>query len=291
MIYEEHLQGQITDNRVGDSLSGKIQRTVVSTLVFVIAFLLSNLLLQGTTALVGKALSFTVAFKYGHVTIGPFIQRYWSFNRVLALYLLPPLLCLAISGYLLFLQTIILRSVNMLRFCAFWFMVCLVNMVLAHLVFAPVGVATMRGSDFFQSFAVVGSWLNLNAAALCFPAVAALALSVLTGIKLRNMVLKYSFSARLIKTEIGKRSVILQVYLLPVIIGSLPLLLLCRNSGFGPTLVTLVNFIIICSGMFIRNEGGRSKVNVDQRDILNHPPFTEAIVCALLWGSIYWFLT
>ena len=276
--------------QTGDKFGNKLKRIVTSSALFVIAFILSNLLLQTLIAEISRGFKYTVKFSYNVVTVLPWDYHYWSRARILLIYLISPILCLIIGLVIYnFLRTYS-NWANVFRLFLFWFALVLVNMVLAQILISPLGTPDNRNNGLYQTFAVVGAWLWINPAIMVMAAIVSLVTSLLSGLVIRNEVMRYSFSRTLINNKKGMDSVVIQVYILPVLVGILPIMSLCTPFNFFPTLMEIVNLAIISIGIFMMNSIGQTEVRCNKDDVLNHFPFFETGICALIWMGVYFFL-
>ena len=132
--------------QTGDGLGNKLKRIVTSSALFVIAFILSNLLLQTLIAEISRGFKYTVKFSYNIVTVLPWDYHYWSRARILLIYLISPVLCLIIGLFIYNFLRVYSNWANVVRLFLFWFAVVLVNMVLAQILISPLGTPDNRNN-------------------------------------------------------------------------------------------------------------------------------------------------
>ena len=116
---------------------------------------------------------------------------------------------------------------------------------------------------------------------------ATLMASLGVGILLRKEVMRYSYSKKLIGTKQGRDSVVLQVYVLPVLLANLPVMLLCTRASFLTNIMEFANLAVISVGIFIMNSVGRAKVRCNKKDVLNRIPVVELAIGAALWLLVF----
>ena len=288
MEEEEEIPFYYKDS--GDSVINKAKRVATSSALFVLAFILSNLLLQSLIAQVGRAFKYSVRFSYNDVTILPWDYHYWSRTRILLIYLIPPLICMVIGFFIFNLLRVYTNWSNTVRLFFFWLALVLVNMVLAQILISPLGTPDNRNNGLYQTFAVVGAWLWINPAIMVMAAIGSLVTSLLAGLVVRKELMRYSFSKNLISTKKGMDTVVLQVYIMPIIASIIPVMMLCTPINFFPTLMEIVNFAIISIGIFMMNSIGFAEVRCNKEDVLNHIPFVELGFSAVAWLGVYMFL-
>ena len=270
-------------------LSDNLRRIGTSTLMLIPAFVVSNLILQGTIATLANAFHYKVNFTYNHVTLAPYDYHYWSLARVYAIQLMPPVLCLGLAFLIFILLKANPKWISRVRLFTFWLMVCLANIFLGHLVFAPLGV-TEESRNFYQTFAIVGRWLFLTPEVMTVFSVLSIIASIICGLAITTELLRFSFSNKLIKTQEGKNVMAFQLYMAPLILAALPLLLLSTEANLLPSIIIVLNLVLFGFGMLLMNASRRVKVKVDKTDVLNSFPALELAVCGLVWVAVYFFL-
>jgi len=279
------------ENRAGgDSFINKAKRVATSSLLFIVAFILSNLLLQTLIAQIAKSFKYTVRFTYNQVTVLPYDYHYWSRPRVLLIYFISPLICLAIGLFIFNLLRVYSTWANVFRMFLFWLAVVPVNMILTHILISPLGTPTNISNGLYQTFAVIGAWLYLNPAIMVMAAIASLVTSLFVGMVLRNEIMRYSFSKKLIQSKKGMDAVVIQLYILPVIFGIVPILMLCTPISFFTIIMEIINLAIISIGIFMMNSISMPDVRCNKDDVLNHFPVVELGICSVVWFLVFAFL-
>lgn len=273
----------------GDSLKNKVLRVFTSALSFILAFILSNFLLQLLIALACISFKYHAKFTYTKIYGLPMDYHAWSRARIIVIFFFMPIVCL-IAGLLIFnFLRIGSRWAGVLRIFFFWLAINLINLVITHMLLAPLGSASNSQNGLYQTFAVVGAWLFLDTPLLAVFAVLGLILALAFGMLIRGEIMRYSYSQTLLRTEQGRGNIVFQVYLLPVLFGALPVLSLCTAYTFFTTGMELVTLFIISIGVFVINSVGMAGVRCHKVDILNHYPYIEILACVLLWIGIFFF--
>ncbi len=273
----------------GDGLINKLRRIFTSSLLFILAFITSDLLLQLFTAWLSVTLKYTIKFSYNQVRVFPWDYHYWSRTNIVIIFLFAPLMCLVLGLIVFNLLRIYTNWANVSRIFFFWLAVCLVNLVLTHALLSPLGSPMDRNNGLYQTFAVVGIFLWINPALMTVVSIGSLVSTLLLGVILRKEVMRYSFSKTLIDKKQGMDIVVIQVFVLPILAGSLPLLLLCTPVGFFTTVMQIANLGILSIGIFIMNSIGTANVRCIKSDVLNHFPIIELAICVSVWVTVFLF--
>jgi hypothetical protein len=275
---------------VGDSLLNKLKRISTSSLLFILSFIASNLLLQLFTAWISVTLKYTIRFSYNQVRVFPWDYHYWSRTTVVLIFLFSPLICMVLGLFIFNLLRVYTNWSNVSRIFFFWLALNLVNLVLTHALLSPLGSPMDRNNGLYQTFAVVGIFLWINPALMTIVSIGSLVLTLLLGVIIRKEVMRYSFSKTLIEKKRGMDIVVIQVFVLPVLAGSLPLILLCSPVGFFTTVMQIANLGIVSVGIFMMNSIGTANVRCIKSDVLNHFPIIELAICASAWLTVFVFL-
>jgi hypothetical protein len=279
----------MSDHEKHDPFINKVKRVLASSLIFFTAFVLSSTLLQCLIALFCKALGYTVSVTYNVVHVQPIDPRYWSKARVAFGYALPPVVCLIIGLFMLSYLSRQRGEIDLSRIFRAWFMFCLINLFLGSLFISPIGLYSNRIMGFYQTFAVLGSWMGFNVPLMSVLAVISIIGSLAFGAFARNEVLKFSHSSREIKRSSGKGSTIVQLFILPMIVATIPIVSICTKDYIFPTMFMLINFMIIAVGMFTRSIYDNSTVRCGKHDALNRWPVFELVLAGGVWAGIFFY--
>jgi hypothetical protein len=277
-------------NKVIDSYANKLRRVATSAMLFALAFITSNLILQVLIARLARSFKYAVKFSYNQVTVLPWDYHYWSRTHVVLIYLFAPAICFAIGLVIYYILRMNTTWAGVSRIFFFWLSLCLVNMVLTHAIIAPLGSPTDRNNGLYQTFAVVGAFLWVNPTLMGMASIGALIGSMGVGMLIRQELVRYSYSQKLIRDKKGTDGIVIQVYVLPVLLVGLPLVLLCTQNSFFTTLMQLANLAVISIGIFLINTVSVPGVRASRKDILNHLPIVETAIFAIVWLGVFMFL-
>jgi hypothetical protein len=256
--------------------------------MLIAAFVTSNLILQALIAILSRSFKYTVQMTYNHVSSLPTDYHMWSRARILAVYFTAPASCLLL-GILLFVILIANPEwISKYRLFVFWLMVCMVNVFLANLVFAPLGIREELKS-FYLTFAIVGTWLYLPQDVMVIFSVVSVILSIVWGLMINKEMLRFCFSNKIFRTSLGKNQFVFQLFLAPVFLATPALLLLSTEANLLPTLIVIANLVIISLGMFLMNISRRIKITPYKVDVLNRFPGAELLVALAIWICVYSF--
>jgi len=300
-----------------ENSANKLPRMVTSTIFFIVAFIVSNLYLQMLIDFFSNFFDYRTIFTYSHVVSLPEPTltdiRSWNLSRVMVLYFLSPTICL-VTGIILLL--LIWRNnilTNRLRLFVFWLIICLVNIFLAQLLFGPFGLKG-DSKDFYLTFAIVGTWMNISFVTMIFIAVAATFISIIWGVVMSHELTAFSYSSRFSASVKSRVVLTLQLYLVPLLLGSVPLLLLCREADLRPAAIVVFNLMLIGLGIFWRASTHKATANLRKQGVylgsiemttrssrgndskrggersLNKVPTLAAIACVILWLYVFIFL-
>ncbi len=277
------------DSGRNETVLTQLNPIICSTLVFITAFIVTQVFFEGSVALIARALKYTVRFHYSQVDIGPVLPKYWSLNRVAFVHMPAPFSCLFLGIFLLGYLKTEGSKVNLLRLYYFWFMVCTINLFLATLTFAPLGDFYNGIRAFYRTFAILGAWLSFNTWVMCIFAGVAIVGSLLLGYFIRDEVLKFNFSRELKKSYGGQIFIIFKLFLLPLILGTLPLLYLSTEASLYPMVATLLNLGIISVGMLASSFSTRAMTRKRRTSALNQVPYITVGLAAAAWVGVYLF--
>ena len=277
--------------KIADSLNNQLKRIGVSAFQLITAFIISNILLRLFTGAAAWLIGFSTNLTYNGVTVSPGNFHHWYLRNIIAVHFVPPVLCLLL-GILVFGILTAFDTVKRIHIFLFWLATCLVNICLAQLLFAPLG-AGGESSEFFQTFSIFGSYLHMGAGGMIFFTLVAFIGSVFWGSSVCDEVLKFTFSAQILRTQKGKNFIVLQVYVIPALLCIAPLVLLhgstklYHGSNIFPSLITILNLLVISLGMFFRNSVDFAVLDFEGSDVLNRVPVLEFIPAAIAWTLVF----
>ena len=266
-----------------------IKRIWTSTVMLITAFIAATTLLEALIATFAKFLRYGVKIRYNLVSVFPNDWHYWSKARVTVVYLTSPLICIALGLIIFNFLKLNKDWGGKFRPFAFWFMICLVNMPLAHLFFSFRGIREEYGLGFYQTFAIVATWFGLNSEIMGAFGAVSIVLSMGFGLLVRNELLKFNYSTKSTHKPSGKSLTVLQLFIMPVLISALPLIGLCTSYNVFPSCLLTLNLLIISVGMFARNFNDEYTIKRFRGDILNRFPIFETALCVVIWFAVFKF--
>jgi len=117
-----------------------------------------------------------------------------------------------------------------------------------------------------------------------------MALSILTGYFSCDELMKFSNSTKAGSTKAGRNLFLLQVYVLPVLMGFAIVFSLSTLYSFPLHLLGFVVFFLVGVGLFIRSELIKYGIKAHRTDILNINPIVPLVFITLIYGGVwYWF--
>jgi hypothetical protein len=287
------MENQISvypEDQINDGLLNKVKRIATSFASFICAFIISKLLLQMLIASISRLLKYKVKFSYNELVLTQVDYHYWSRANIVVTYFIPSVICFFIGLSILNLLRIYSKWAGSLRIFFFWMAVILINMVLTRILTLPLASPHNLSNGLYQTFAVVAAWYFINPAINTMAAIASLFASLGFGLLVRDEVMRYSFSKKLIRTKGGMDSMVIQVYLVPVLISATPLVLLTTHMSFLMTIFEFANLMVILIGIFLVNSIRIPKVRCNKEDVLNRFPIVGLAFAAIMWWAVFLFI-
>ncbi len=271
--------------KVNDSLLKKLKRVLSSAAMLLSAYALVQLLVQAYIFCVSFLLGYTVKFGYHWVSVKPYEYEYWGSNRVLMIYVIPPVLCLIAAYAIQFIKLGKDGSVSRIRLFWFWLHTCFINLFLTQLFIMPVGInGGLTG--LYQTFSIVASWFRMDPTFFIPATVIAGSLAIVWGLLSSPQMLRFSFSARLITTLSGKDAIVRQVYLFPIVLAAPVIAVVSNQYSFLMHLVSIMLLILPVLGTIIRHRTDAGAVMCSKEDVLNQWPVAELLMAAVIWSAI-----
>jgi hypothetical protein len=271
--------------KVSDTLLNKLKRVLSSAMMLLASYALVQLLVQAYIYIVSFLLGYTVKFGYHWVMVKPYEYQYWGSNRVLLIYVIPPVLCLIAAYAVQFLQLNKEGGVTRMRMFWFWMHTCFINVFLTQLFIMPVGInGGLTG--LYQTFSIVASWFRMDPTFFIPATVVAGSLAIFWGVMTSPKLLKFSFSARLISSLQGKDAIVRQVYLFPVIVAAPVIAVVSNQYSFLMHIVSLMLLILPVLGTIIRHRTDSGVVMCSREDVLNAWPVAELLMAAIIWAAV-----
>ncbi|MDB5285038.1 MAG: hypothetical protein JWO06_4113 [Bacteroidota bacterium] len=170
----------------------------------------------------------------------------------------------------------------------FWLMICFANIFFGQIVCSPLGIRAEHES-FYQTFAIVGTWMFISPSVMTFFATMAGVISIVFGVYIYRELLRFSIPGKAVKTGKDGLAFIFQLYAIPIIIGSVPLVLLCNHFSLYTFAFIFANLMLIGFGMAIMNGGRKFWVKSSKTKALWRTPVIEMTLAVVAWACIYLF--
>jgi len=187
-------------------------------LVFAVtAFLCVIMVYQLFLGTLSYLLGYETHVYFGKVDSFPQANKFWSSNRVMIMYALPPFLLLIFSAFFFALILFSPGEVNRWKWFAYWIAVFATLLGTSLMCLAPVPALSMPMST-FQGFAVVVSWFQLG---IIWPVVLisiSCTINIVLGYICSPVLIKLSPSSVIVKKDRRGKEIIMHAFLYPVIL-------------------------------------------------------------------------
>lgn len=276
---------QFEGSFIHDALVNKLKRVLTSAVLLLAAYMTTKLLVQGYIFVVSWLLGYDTAFGYHWVVVKPFEYMYWGSIRVVLIYAVPPLLCLAATYVVQFLVISKTAAASVKKMYFFWLQTCMINFLLTQLFIMPVGVSgAMTG--LYQTLSIVATWFGATGSIFIPATVIAGAGAILWGLMTAPVMQSFSFSARMISYTKGKDAIVRQVFLFPLIIASPFIAFFSNQYSFLAHVISLALLALVFIGTILRHRTDTSVVLCSREDVLNIWPWREFLITAAMWAVV-----
>ncbi len=272
-----------------DNLFRQAKRVITSTVILIPAYVIAFLIQQYITGGLCIIFEYEPDISYNHIGNLPFHYRYWSLPRILVIFSAGPVICFIIGVIFLDLFTQLSHQDTLYRFFFLWLGVCCINVFLGFFLFTPIGVEQYF-SGLYTGFSIVATWLRLSGGMMWPFAILAALGSMITGYLICGNFLKFSFSSRLLQSPKGRRKIIIQFFVIPVLVAAPILFFLATPKTLFLHVYLTLNFLLMAIGIFLRIELDSSEVIVFKKDILNTIPVFSIIFALGVYLSVFFFL-
>ncbi len=275
---------------VPDPFLNQLKRVLTSSILIIPAYIIAYLTQQYIIGAACMIFGYDPSIDYNHIQNLPFDYREWSFIRVTLIFSSGPLLCFIIGLFFLDFFNSLRGRDALYRTFVLWLGICYVNILFGFLLFSPVGVSEFN-SVFYKGFSIVGTWWRMNGILMIPIALIGIAATIITGYLLFDKFLKFSFSHRLIYFLSGRRKIIVQFFLLPLLVAA-PVLLSLSDSKVIPIhAMLLLNLMIMGIGMYFSADTLEQDTKVSGNDVLNAFPVFWYGVAISVYALVWIFLT
>lgn len=253
---------------VEDSIMNRTKRVTTSLLLFIISFIVANLVHQAVLAGLCKFFGYETTLTFNRVIALPREANYWSLARVFFIYTTPALICVAFSFFILKIFASLEDEVELSRLFLLWLHFSFISVFIVNLSVAFIGVDAPY-SEFYQPFSIVATWLKLPSILLAVVSVVAFALAMFWGTVMANEFLRFSFSSKLIQTKKGKHYILRNLFVYPVILGTPVVGVIAFPGSPFYHLFYIAVLVVMWVGMMLRYERDDSDVLCNKADLAN----------------------
>ncbi|MDZ4846127.1 MAG: hypothetical protein SH857_11320 [Chitinophagales bacterium] len=254
-----------------DSFGGRVKRILTSAVLLLVAYIIAFLLHQYATGLLCIVYGFHPVISYNHISNLPNDYREWTLWSITIIFSSGPLICLIVGIFFLDFFNSMSGRGTLLRCFTLWCSICFLNLFFSFLLVSPIAVENYS-SNLYTGFSIVGAWWRFGRLMMIPLAFVALTGSILVGFLTGTMFLKFSFSKTLIETYSGRRNILFQLYLLPVLLAAPVVLFLSNDKSYLVHVSHLINLFLMSVGMMMGVENISKEMRVYGKDILNAIP-------------------
>jgi hypothetical protein len=276
-----------SDAPIRDAFSNKIKRILTGTSLFIISYLSAWAVQQYTTSGLLLLFDYHPVISFNDNADLPFDYRQWSLARINVIFSCGSLFCLLLG--LITYMTLDEIPYTTFKMFAVLITICFINLFLGYILFSPFGIDQFN-SPLYKGYAIIGSWWRMGEVVFVALAIISFFSSIIFGFIIRDELLKFSFSSRMNRAVSGKKSLIIQFYILPIIISAPFILFLTTHRSFLIHCFLFVNLFLIAIGMLLKNEYGSKIVLARKEDIMNKLPFSELLFAAIIYAVVFFVL-
>ncbi len=256
---------------VKDSFGGRVKRILSSAVLLIVAYITVFLLHQYLTGLLCTAYGYNPVISYNHIDNLPMDYREWTLWRITIIFSSGPLVCLILGIFFLDFFYSMSGSGTLLRCFVLWCSICFLNLFLSFLLVSPIAVENYS-SNLYTGFSIVGAWWRLGKILMIPFSFVAMTGSIMAGYMTSDMFMKFSFSKTLIDTFKGRRNILFQLYVAPILVAAPVVLWLSNDKSYLVHVSHLINLLLMTIGMFMGAESLSGTARVFGKDVLNTIP-------------------
>jgi|JI10StandDraft_1071094.scaffolds.fasta_scaffold24052_5 hypothetical protein len=238
---------EVVDNRPRKGVV-VIYSFLVATLCF-IAVVFGYQLFVG---ILSYFLGYETHFYFGRVVSQPFSDQYWSTNRVLVMYAIPPLVFLAMPILILAKLLPKKKDINLFEFYLFWLVVFMVFFVTTQMAVAPISVY-YRDSQLYQGLPVLIYWFRLPMMSSLLFSVLALIINLLFGYFIYPLLLKLAHTDYCSESRPWKGKVVRLYFVFPLLLLFFVALILGYMYSLAYFIVMLLSSFLWGFGMWLKD--------------------------------------
>jgi hypothetical protein len=275
--------------KIKDQWYHKARRVLYSALIFTICYIavvmLYQLILKTFFVMYGYTQAEATYNQLNNLPVDPF---QWN-RRVVTLIFGGVPVIFFILGIVFVSVLLSMENVfNNIRLVVLWLAILCFNLFYTSVIISPAGNANYI-TGLYNGYAVVAAWWYVKNVFLIPLTVLFITVTILTGLLLGFEFHKFSHSKSLLESVKGRNLFLTQTFLLPVLLGAIPLIMLTNKYSFVLHAVFIANLLLMGTGMYIRSEIDRRGAQTIRTNTLNRIPMLETIIALSLWGLVYMF--
>jgi hypothetical protein len=275
--------------KIKDQWYHKARRVLYSALIFAVCYIAVVMLFQQILKIFFVAYGYVEAeATYNQIQNLPVNPFEWNRRVVTLIFGGVPSIIFILGIVFFAILWMMENTYNTTRLAVLWLAILCLNLFYTSVLISPAGNANYI-TGLYNGFAVVAAWWHVKNIFLYPTVIFFMMLSILTGVLLGYEFLKFSHSKSLLESRTGRNIFLTQTFLLPVLVGAIPLILLTNKYSFVLHAVFIANLLLIGMGMYIRNEVDTRGAQTKRSNTLNGIPLVETIIALIVWGVVYLF--
>lgn len=238
-----------------DEVDNRPKKGVVVIYSFLVATLNFIAVVFGYQFFVGVIsylLGYETHFYFGRIVSQPFMDEYWSNNRVIVMYAIPPLAFLSLAVFLLSRLLPKKTAINRVEFYLFWLIVFLVFFVTTQMTTAPISLY-YRDSQLYQGLPVLIYWFRLPILSSVVLFFLALAINLLAGYFIYPLLLKLAHTEYCSEDRPWKGKVVRLYFVYPLLLVLIVAIILGYMYSLAYFLVMLLSSFLWGFGMWLKD--------------------------------------
>ncbi|MBL0310548.1 MAG: hypothetical protein IPP77_13005 [Bacteroidetes bacterium] len=261
---------------------------LTSTLTLIICFISSYAFYQYLVLLFAEGLGLQANFTFNEVFL-PMDPNEWDQAKATEVTLYPLAICFLLGTTIFFLIKNQRESWGRFQLGGFWTMVCLINIPISQILYAPLGAGDTK-AVFYYGFARFAHENHISFAFQLILSIIGIIVVMYLGFHLCKQVLKFSHSYSFIEKRAGKNKMVMRIYVLPILMAALPLLSLGKDVATVRLAIMVFVLMIPVIGIFMRNARANYQVNFKKSGTGDSFPIIELIAAAGIWAFVYIYL-
>ena len=272
-------------DKIQDPIKDKYNRVLQSTVLYVIAYFIVTYSSVSVSGLVAKLMGFTPVIKYFGLYKMPVSPSMWTRWSILFVYGSGPLFALILS-ILCYRINYITREFNTLwKALCLWISVHGVCLFFAYFITSSFGTGNPY-SPFYYAFAVIASWMYIDPVLMVPFTIIGIVGIIMFGLNVVVPFLSLCFSRQLAINYSGRRGFLVQVAVIPWLLGSIITIVVSlppnpamRDVVMNVSKNAVIAFMML--GLRFKMDHIVSSIQVHSFDVFKRSP-TVILVAALL---------